>query len=44
MSYIKERLRIGYVKSQEIVLENPVYLNSFDHIFQNQSSTIKKQN
>ena len=44
MSYIKERLRIGYVKSQEIVLENPVYLNNFDHIFQNQSKTIKKQN
>ena len=26
------------------MLENPVYLNNFDHIFQNQSKAIKKQN
>ena len=43
MSYMKEKLRIWYVKSQEIVLENQVYLNNFVHIFQNQSKTIKRQ-
>ena len=43
MFYMKEKLRIWYVKSQEIVLENQVYLNNFVHIFQNQSKTIKRQ-
>ena len=44
MSYIKERLKVGYVKSQEIALYNPVYLNNFNPIFQNESKTMNMHN
>ena len=44
MSYIKERLKVGYVKSQEIALYNPVYLNNFNPIFQNEQKTMNMHN